>query len=185
MNTSRVDYSNYENKLSLKNKMGRLIWNIISLLFFRPFSNPIFRSYRVFVLNLFGAKVHATSLVFSSVRIWAPWNLIMEKHTVLGAYVDCYNPGKVILKSNSIVSQRVFLCSASHNIESSRHNLVVAPIVIESQAWVAAGAYIGMGVTIHEGAVVGATASVFKDVEPWTVVGGNPAKFLKKRVLKD
>ena len=59
------------------------------------------------------------------------------------------------------------------------------PIVIEAQAWVAADAFVGMGVTIGEGAVVGARAAVFKDVEPWTVVGGNPAKFIKNRVIKD
>ena len=41
-----------------------------------------------------------------------------------------------------------------------------------------------MGVTIGQGAVVGATASVYKDVEPWTIVGGNPAKFIKKREVK-
>ena len=50
-------------------------------------------------------------------------------------------------------------------------------------SWVAARAFIGMGVTIGEGAVVGACAAVFKNVEPWTVVGGNPAKFIKKRVI--
>ena len=42
----------------------------------------------------------------------------------------------------------------------------------------------GMGVTIGEGAVVGARAAVFKDVEPWTVVGGNPAKVIKNRIIK-
>ena len=50
-------------------------------------------------------------------------------------------------------------------------------------SWVAAWAFVGMGVTIGEGAVVGACAVVFKNVEPWTVVGGNPAKFIKKRVI--
>lgn len=48
-----------------------------------------------------------------------------------------------------------------------------------------ADAFIGMGVTVGEGAVVGARAAVFKDVEPWTVVGGNPAKFIKKRIIKE
>ena len=42
-----------------------------------------------------------------------------------------------------------------------------------------------MGVTIGEGAVVAARAAVFKDVEPWTIVGGNPAKPIKKRVIND
>ena len=42
-----------------------------------------------------------------------------------------------------------------------------------------------MGVTVGEGAVVGARAAVFKNIEPWTVVGGNPAKYIKKRVIKN
>ena len=61
--------------------------------------------------------------------------------------------------------------------------LVTAPIVIEDQAWVAADAFVGMGVRIGQGAVVGARAAVFKDVKPWTVVGGNPAKYIKMRKL--
>ena len=56
--------------------------------------------------------------------------------------------------------------------------------MIEDQAWVAADAFVGMGVRIGQGAVVGARTAVFKNVEPWTVVGGNPAKFIKKRIIK-
>lgn len=62
--------------------------------------------------------------------------------------------------------------------------MITAPIVIKDQAWIGARAYIGMGGTIGQGAVVGATASVYKDVDPWTVVGGNPAKVIKKRELR-
>ena len=63
------------------------------------------------------------------------------------------------------------------------NHLITAPIVIEDQAWIGAKAFVGMGVTIGQGAVVGATASVYKNVEPWTVVGGNPARVIKKRVI--
>ena len=58
------------------------------------------------------------------------------------------------------------------------------PIIIGDRAWVAAEAFIGPGVTVGEGAVVGARAAVFKDVEPWTVVGGNPARVIKTRTIK-
>ena len=51
-------------------------------------------------------------------------------------------------------------------------------------AWVCAGAMIGPGVTIGTGAVVGARASVFRDVGAWDVVVGNPARFIKRRVLR-
>ena len=51
--------------------------------------------------------------------------------------------------------------------------------------WVAAECFVGPGVNIGEGAVVGARAAVFKNVDPWTIVGGNPAKFIKKRIFQD
>ena len=63
--------------------------------------------------------------------------------------------------------------------------MITAPILIEDQAWIAADAFVGMGVTIGQGAVVGARAAVFKNVEPWMIVGGNPAKPIKKRVIND
>ena len=59
--------------------------------------------------------------------------------------------------------------------------LTTAPIVIESQVWVCAAAFVAPGVTVGEGAVVGARACVIKDVEPWTVVSGNPAIFIRQR----
>lgn len=83
------------------------------------------------------------------------------------------------------VSQGAYLCTASHNITIKSNPLITAPIKLDSFSWVASEAFVGMGVTIGEGAVVGARAAVFKNVEPWTVVGGNPAKFIKKRMIRD
>ena len=84
-----------------------------------------------------------------------------------------------------VVSQGANLCTASHDISDSQMALITKPIIIENRAWVASDAFVGMGVTIGEGAVVGARAAVFKDVEAWTVVGGNPARFLKKRIINE
>jgi putative colanic acid biosynthesis acetyltransferase WcaF len=169
--------------LSIKNKLLRLIWNITCTLLFRPFSTKLFNPWRLFLLQLFGAKVHKNSGVYSSCRIWAPWNLELEENAWLGPFVECYNVALVKLESNSTVSQKSFLCTASHDITDKDHPLVAAPIIIQNKAWVAADAFIGPGVTIGQGAVVGARAVVFKDIEPWTVVGGNPAKFIKKREI--
>lgn len=54
------------------------------------------------------------------------------------------------------------------------------PIVIEDNAWIGFDVTILKGVTIGEGAIIAAKAVVTKDVEPWTVVGGNPARVLKR-----
>ena len=69
-------------------------------------------------------------------------------------------------------------------ILSEKNELITKPIIIFPYVWIASDAYIGPGVTIFEGAVIGARACVYKDVQSWNVVGGNPSKFLKKRYLK-
>ena len=108
----------------------------------------------------------------------------MHEYSCLAPEVDCYNVAKITIGAHATVSQRTFLCAASHDITLSENPLIIAPIAIEDQAWIGAEAYIGMGVTIGQGAVVGARAAVFKDVSGWTIVGGNPAKFLKNREIK-
>ena len=183
-NSYKINSANYQNKLSLTNKIGRLIWQIINLVLFRYFSFKIFNSWRIFLLKLFGAKIGKGCVIYSSVKIWAPWNLEIGDFVALGSYVDCYNVDKIIIGSNTTVSQYAYLCSASHDVFLSENPLITAPIIIEDQSWVAADSFISMGVTIGQGAVVGARACVFKNVESWTIVGGNPAKFLKKRILK-
>ena len=137
-----------------------------------------------FLLRMFGAKVHPTAQVYSSARIYYPANLTMEAYSCLADGVECYNVAPVTVGAHSTISQGTLLCTASHDITDSHHRLVTAPIVVEDQVWIGARAYIGMGVVVRQGAVVGATASVYKTVEPWTVVGGNPARFIKKREIR-
>jgi putative colanic acid biosynthesis acetyltransferase WcaF len=99
-------------------------------------------------------------------------------------HVDCYSVDKIRIGRHATVSQYSYLCTASHDIEDPHMPLVTAPISIEEGAWVAADVFIGPGVTIGDGAVVGARSAVFKDVDPWTVVAGNPARYIRNRELK-
>lgn len=170
----------YKSELSLKNKIGRLLWSFAWCLLFRPSPRPLF-AWRRFLLTLFGAKLAPSSVVYSSVKIWAPWNLEMGERSVLGDYVDCYSVDKIVLEEDVTVSQYAYLCAAAHDIESPARDLVHKPIRLERGAWVFAGAFVGMGVTIGEGAVVAARSVVVKVVEPFAVVGGNPAKHIKQR----
>jgi putative colanic acid biosynthesis acetyltransferase WcaF len=175
-------------KITIKNKILRSIWNVVCALLFRPFGTKLFNPWRLFLLRLFGAKTGKEAGVYSSVKIWAPWNLKLGKNAWLGPNVICYNMDMIELGDDVTVSQYAHLCAAAHDTSEINNNkvnsLIVAPIIIESKVWVAADAFVGMGVTIGEGAVVGARAVVFKNVEPWSVVAGNPAKFIKKREIK-
>jgi putative colanic acid biosynthesis acetyltransferase WcaF len=162
-----------------------IIWYMVNATLFRCLIGMPCREIRNMILRLFGAKIPLKSLVYSSCKIYAPWNLTIGEHACVGPNTELYNKDKIAIKDNVVISQGSYLCTASHDISKKLLPLVTAPIIIENQAWIAAGTFIGMGVTIGEGAVVGARAAVFKDIEPWTVVGGNPAKFIKKREIKD
>lgn len=181
-----LDLKNYKNRHSLRSKVARVLWNVVWLLLFRPTPRGnLFRPWRIALLKLFGGKVKWTSNVLPSCRIWQPWKLTMGDYACLSEDVDCYTVDEVVIGAQTTVSQGVKLCTAGHDTSSRIMELTYIPIHIGANAWVAAWSTILPGVTIGEGAVVAAGAVVTKDVEPWTVVGGNPAKFIKKRVLSE
>ncbi len=184
MSEAKVDLSKYHNALSRRHRLVRLLWNVVWGIFARPLPRSVGSGWKRFLLRMFGAKIAPTAIVYSSAKVYYPANLTMEAYACLASGVDCYNVAPIHISANSTVSQGAYLCTASHDITNPLNPLITAPIVVEDQAWIATGAFIGMGVTIGQGAVVGARSAVFKPVEPWTVVGGNPAKFIKKRILK-
>jgi len=177
-----VDVSNCPSSHSLGNKAGRTLWGAVWLLLYRPSPKPC-HFWRRFLLRLFGAEIGRGAHPHASVKLWAPWNLRMGDHSCLSHHVDCYCVARVTIGAHATVSQYSYLCTASHDIEHPNMALTTAPIVIGEGAWVAADVFVGPGVTIGAGAVVGARSSVFKSVEPWTVVAGNPAKVIKRREL--
>ena len=170
---------------STSDKIKRLLWTICWGVLARPFPRNSFMPWKRTLLRLFGAKMADTASVYSSATVFMPWNLYMKEYACIGPEVDCYNAAPITIGNHATISQRTYLCTASHDISLASHPQTEKPITIGDRAWVAAEAFIGPGVTIGEGAVVGARAAVFKDVEPWTVVGGNPARIIKKRTLKD
>lgn len=162
----------------------RAVWDTVWAVMFRP-SPRVVHCWRRFLLRLFGARIGKGARIDPSCRVWAPWNLEMGDDAALGPHVDCYCVAKITLGERAIVSQYSYLCSASHDYRYWPMPTVAAPITIQPQAWVCADVYVAPGVTVGEGAVVGARSSVFKDVEPWTIVAGSPAKFIKKRQMSD
>lgn len=153
----------------------RTLWQVCwrRVLFLRPL-----------ILRLFGARAALSVGISRSVWIEMPWDVSLGERSSLGPGVTLYNLGGVNIGDFAVLSQDVYLCGGTHDYTDPTYPLVRQKIVIGRYAWVAAGAFIGPGVTVGEGAVVGARAVVTKDVEPWTVVAGNPARFVKRRELK-
>jgi putative colanic acid biosynthesis acetyltransferase WcaF len=180
----RVDRSGARSSFSLTNRLARGLWGLTWQLFFRP-SPRIAHGWRCWLLRRFGARIGRGVQVYPSARIWAPWNLEMGDYSQLGTDVDCYCVAPITIGPHAMVSAYSYLCAAGRDYTRKHMPLRTGPIVIGEGAWVAVDVFVGLGVTIGEGAVVGARSSVFRDVEPWTVAAGNPARFLKRRELTE
>ncbi len=183
MEKQQLDLRGYQDASTTRERIARLAWTVVWGIFARPIPRSLCSGWKRFLLRCFGAKIHPTATIYSGAHVYAPWNLEMKEGSTLSTGVDCYNADRVTIGAYAIVSQKASLFTASHRVDSPVFEWVSAPIVIGDYAWVAAEAFVMMGVTVGEGAVVGARAAVFKDVEPWTVVGGNPARFIKKREI--
>ena len=163
-------------------KVRRALWGPFKILFLRGtgrWLSPV----RIAVLRLFGAQIETPTLVMDGVLIWHPWNLTLKRYSALGRGVEVYNFAHITIGEQATVSQGTYLCSASHDFEDPAMPLTYRPITIGAQSWVAANCFIGPGVTVGEGAVVGACSVVVKDVPPWVVAAGNPARIIKPRRL--
>lgn len=166
--------------LTGRNKLARALWNLIWLLLYRP-SPTLLHGWRRLLLRLFGAKIGRDAHPYPSAKIWAPWNLEMGNHSCLSHYVDCYCVAPITLGAYTTVSQYSFLCTASHDYTDPTMPLTTAPITLGERVWITADVFIAPGVSIGDGAVIIARSSVFHDIAPWIVAGGNPAQPIKAR----
>jgi putative colanic acid biosynthesis acetyltransferase WcaF len=119
-----------------------------------------------------------------SCKILIPWNLTIGDWAMISDSVVIDNHSMVTIGDLVVVSQEVYLCTGSHDIKDPYMPLIHSPIAIMDYSWICARAFIGPGVTVNEGAVVGACAVVVRDVQDWSVSAGNPARFIKKRELR-
>lgn len=140
--------------------------------------------WRLFLLRVFGAKIDGRPFVYSTAQVYAPFLLTLSEGATLGPHSEVYNLGPVFLGERVTLSQHAYICNGTHDLSDPDLPLLIGTINIENDVFIGANAFLLPGITIGVGAVVGACAVVTKDVEPWTVVAGNPAKFIKKRITK-
>ena len=180
----RVDRAACPSPHSAANKLARLLWQVAGLLLFRP-SPWFWHAPRRALLRLYGAQVGKHVQIMPSVQIWAPWNLALGDYATVGSGVDLYDVDRIEIGAHATVSQRAFLCTATHDVDHPNMPLQTAPIRIGAGAWVCAEAYVHPGITIGVDAVAGVRAVVLHDVPTGQIVGGNPAKFIRLRKLEN
>jgi putative colanic acid biosynthesis acetyltransferase WcaF len=165
---------------SLGLRVRRVIWNMVWTCL-AAWTPPQFSPWRILLLKIFGARIHPGAAVSASVRVWLPRNLELGPRASLGPGVDCYNMAPIKIGARSVVSQRAFLCAGTHDISDEKFALRVRPIIIGDDVWVASEAFVGPGVHIGNGCVLGARGCAFEELNEWTVYRGNPATIVKKR----
>lgn len=168
---------------SLRDRLARALWNAVQATIFRWSPRPL-HEWRSALLRAFGARVGRGVHVYPGARIWAPWNLALGDETGVADGATLYSQGRITLGRRVVISQGTHLCAGTHDYEQSGFPLVTRPIAIGDHAWVAAEAFVHAGVTIGEGAVIGARSVVAKDMPAWTVCAGHPCKPIKERTWR-
>ena len=174
------DVQRFSSPWTFRQNVGRALWMIGRPILFRASFHNWYR-WRRFILRMFGASVGAHVRVRPSVKIEVPWNVTLGDGVVVGDDAIIYSLGRVTLGRNVVVSQYAHLCAGTHNFDDPTFPLLKPPITIGDNCWIAADVFVGPGVTIGAGTVVGARSSVFKDLPANVVAVGSPARAIKAR----
>ena len=140
--------------------------------------NPLRNLY----LLLYGIKVDAfKSSIHRKCKFFHIGKINIGKNSVInfGCYLD--NRRGITIGNNVGIAHNTKIYTLGHNIESSKFETKGAPVIIEDNVFIFSNCLIMPGITIHEGAIVLTGSVVTKDVPPYTVVGGNPAKTIRQR----
>jgi putative colanic acid biosynthesis acetyltransferase WcaF len=166
----------------LKNRLMRFVWGVVYNLLFRPSPRPMF-GWRNFLLGIFGARLERDTKIYPTVRIWAPWNLYCEDHVAIAEEAILYNPKLLTIRSHGIISQQAYICGATHDYEDPAFPLISFPTTLGAYSWVCARATVMPNVNLGDGTILALGSVAAKDLKPWTVYGGIPAKPIKARTI--
>lgn len=120
-------------------------------------------------------------MIGPTVHVTHPWNVTIGDHSQIGDYAWLYAIGPIRIERHAMVSQKAFLCTGGHDYTQPSMPLATGPIEIGSGAWVCADVFIGPGVAIGAGAVIGARSAVFRDMPSMMVCMGVPCRPVKPR----
>ncbi len=157
----------------------QLWWFIQATLF--ALSPQFLYGWRRFLLRRFGAKIGKNVIIRPTVKIQYPWKVKIGDYSWIGDDVNLYSLGEISIGKNTVISQKSYICTGSHDYLSDAFDIYAEPIHIGDKVWIATDVYVAPGVKIEDEVVVGARSSVFKNLEKGNVYVGSPAKFIKKR----
>ena len=133
------------------------------------------------IFNSCGSPVN----VRPNIKFVSGKNIDLGEYSVIGERSFLQDVGKIVIKDNVLMGPECMIFTSNHLYERDKlvrkQGNITKNVVIEDDVWIGARTIILPGVTVGKGAILAAGSVITKDVLPYTVVGGNPAKFIKER----
>ena len=167
---------------------GRPSWFVLLWWFVQAVAFPLtlhnFNFLRVGLLRLFGAKIGQGVVIRPTARFTFPWKVKIGDYSWIGDDVFFYSLDLISVGKHTVISQKSYLCTGSHDYQDPAFGLTISPIKIENGVWVATDCFIGPGVEIGANSVVGARSSVWRSLPPGQVCWGTPCRPQHTRKMK-
>jgi len=153
---------------------------------FLPRHSGFYAVIKRFLLNIAGAKIGKCVHIYPGVRIYVPKGLIIGNNVSISSYVVITTAGKVTIGDNVLIGYGAKILSANHRIPGGLGTIygaghVCKPVVIEDDVWIGANVIVLPGVTLGKGCVVAAGSVVSRNIAPYSIVGGIPAVYIRRR----
>lgn len=183
MDNSFQHLNRYKNPKNFrgKSKLVVQLWWLVQATVFKM-SPQFLYGWRRFLLRCFGAKIGKKVIIRPSVQITYPWKVSIGDYSWIGDEVVLYSLGEIQIGSNTVISQRSYICTGSHDYNSENFNIYSQKITIGDKCWLATDVYVAPSISIGNFTVVGARSSVFSNLPSNKVCVGSPAKPIKDRV---
>jgi len=178
----RVRGTSVTGEFGLGHQAARLAWYVVQGTLFRF---PLRRCdwWRICLLRAFGARIGRRCIVRRTAIVEAPWNLVLGDDVIIGDRTILYSIAKVVIGDRTMVSQGAHLCAGDHDMRRIDLPLRRIPVSIGHDAWICADTFVGPGVDIGDGTVLGARSAAFRDLPAWTVCIGTPARPVRARTI--
>lgn len=144
-----------------------------------------FHHFRRFFYRLAGIKIGKGSTIHTGARFYELKNIKIGEDTIIGENVVLDGRDKIEIGSHVDIASEVMIYNSEHDVNSEDFKAINAPVIIEDYVFIGPRAIILPGVKIGKGAVVAAAAVVTKDVPPYAIVAGVPAKIIGERKQKN
>lgn len=156
------------------------LWWVVQATLFAMSPQFLYR-WRVFLLRMFGADIGDNCLIRPNVRVTYPWKVKIGNNVWIGDNAELYSLGEIEIGDDVVISQKSYLCAATHDPAKLTFDMLDKKVTIEDQVWISTDVFVAPGVTVGRGALIGARSSVFSDMPSGMICLGLPAKPIKPR----